>query len=103
MMEEKNARIDNTMLGFEDHGIFSSMIGLDYGGIHQGFGGCGMGGEFGTEYIKRLLKTVGVDQWEDLKGKHVRVRSERMKVHAIGHIIEDKWFSPEELAAEYEE
>ncbi len=109
--ETKNAKITSTMLGIEDHGILSCMIYLDYGGSGQGFGGYAMdqwserhgrriGAAYGAEFILRVLHAVGVERWEDLPGKHVRVRSTYSKVHAIGHIIEDRWFSPDDLAKE---
>ena len=105
-METKNAKITSTMLGYEDHGILSCMLYLSYGGSGQGFGGycldsydkekekriatihCGV-------WIAEILKIVGVEKWEDLKGQHIRVRSEHGKVHSIGNLLEDRWFNPE--------
>lgn len=112
--EVKNAKIRGTMLGIEDHGIMTAFIELDYGGAGQGFGGYGFdnphktkeepygrrGTAFGCEFIRRVLDVVGVEKWEDLKGKHVRVVATWDKVKRIGHIIEEKWFDPEELARE---
>lgn len=116
-MQIVNARIDSTMLGVEGHGILSCMIGLDYGGTHQGFGGYGMdeplkddtgkfirrqGTAFGCEFIRRVLEVVGVERWEDLKGQHVRVKRGdgwNGEILAIGHIIKDEWFDPKALAA----
>lgn len=107
--EIKNARISGTMLGWEDHGILTCMVSLEYGGSGQGFGGYTFdepvreGGEFkgrigtayGMEFVARILKVVGVEKWEDLKGKYVRVDASHTKVHRIGHVIEDRWFDPE--------
>lgn len=93
MIEEKNAIIRDTMLGFEDHGIFTCFIYLDYEGSGQGFGGYSIGDEF----IKEVLKTLEIDNWEDLKGERIRVRAEESKVHSIGHYLKDKWFTPEEF------
>ncbi len=73
-MEIVNARIDSTMLGIEGHGIMTCMIGLDYGGSHQGFGGYGfdqqkekgnydagrVGTVYGCTFILRVLEVVGV-------------------------------------------
>src|SRR5213594_3604403 len=78
-------RIERTMLGTEDHGIFTFMIQLDFGGTGQGFGGYALdqpkgraqnykgrhGTAFGMEAIIKLLDAVGVESWEDLKGKEV--------------------------------
>jgi len=110
MSEIKNAIIESTHLGNESHGIFSSMLHLNYGGLCQGFGGYGFdkpikdsGGKFerregtayGCEFIMRILETLEVETWEKLKGTHLRVDTERNKIHGIGHIIKDKWFYPE--------
>lgn len=119
----KNALIEDTMLGFEDHGIMTCFLHFDYGDAgHQGFGGYGLdepkkdsegkhigrfGSAYGMEFIKQILETVGVEKWEQLKGKYVRVRfSEKPsgwsdKIEAIGHITKDKWFSPKELGEKY--
>lgn len=94
------------MLGFEDHGIFTCMIHLDYGGAGQGFGGYCLAGSndkdtdgnfpnnYGANFIKKILEVVGVEKWEDLVGKHVRVKAEHTKVLEIGNILEDEWFNP---------
>jgi hypothetical protein len=96
-IEIKNAKIESTMLGFEDHGIFTCFLQLDYGGGGQGFGGYTLGGKYGSDFIKAILETVGVNEWEKLPGKHIRVKAERTKIHEIGNIIIDKWFNPSEI------
>lgn len=94
-MEIKNAKITGTMLGYEDHGILTCMIDLDYGGSGQGFGGYQLSdGHDLHRHITQILKTVGVEKWEDLKGKYVRVVAEHSKVHRIGNLLEEKWFDP---------
>lgn len=109
-VEIKNAKIRSTSLGYLGHGVVSCMIHLDYGDSAQGFGGycfdtpedVGLktfrrtGTAWGMEFIIRILNTVGVERWEDLLGKHVRVKCNFSKIHEIGNIIEDKWFNPEE-------
>lgn len=110
MTEIKNARINATMLGIEDHGIFTAYLTLDYGGSGQSFGGWSLctpqpnskpvkriGTAFGADFIMEVLRVVGVNSWEDLIGSYVRVKAEHTKVHSIGHITEDKWFYPEVL------
>ena len=105
-MKEKNAVIESTMLGIEDHGIMTCFLYLDYGGTCQGFGGYSLdvfdknkdkriGTAWGTEFVRRVLETIEVDSWEKLKGKHCRVVSDYGKVYRVGHIIKDKWFDPE--------
>jgi hypothetical protein len=77
---EKIAKIESTMLGYEDHGILTAYIHLDYGGSGQGAGGysfdqwdavterrithkCGM------DFIAGVLRAAGVDRWEKLPGR----------------------------------
>lgn len=96
-MEIQNAKITDTMLGYEDHGIFTCMLYLDYGGSCQGFGGYQLGKEYTDKHIQGIMKAVGVDKWEKLKGQMVRVKRDPGyggKILAVGHILEDKWFNP---------
>lgn len=115
VQETKNAIIESSTLGPESHGIFSAYLHLNYGGSGQSFGGYALdkhngerdarstrlGTEYGMEFIRRVLITVGVESWEKLKGQHIRVRADYGKVYAIGHFIEDKWFEPEADLAHY--
>jgi hypothetical protein len=110
MEESGNARIASTMLGYEDHGILSSMLHLELGGGgQQGFGGYTLDDRPAEEYggdrrpyvgaglwLAQVLRVVGVSKWEDLKGKHVRYERRNGMIKKIGHIIEDKWFDAEE-------
>lgn len=72
MKNLKNAKIESTMLGFEAHGIFTYYLNLDYGDASgQAFGGFALGGDYGSETIKKILETVGIEKWEDLRGRHI--------------------------------
>lgn len=110
--EIRNAKIESTMLGYEDHGILTCFVHLDYGGSGQGFGGYGLdqydkatdkrkGSAYGIAFIKGILDTLEVEKWEDLKGTHCRAEATFGKVLAIGHILKDKWFYPEKVLKEY--
>ena len=108
-MHIENGKIRDTMLGIEDHGIMTCWLSLDFSSAGQGFGGYAMD-SFSREQkgrigdgksimaIRKILETVGVEKWEDLKGKYVRVKRSTAfgKIDAIGHIVEEKWFSFEE-------
>jgi hypothetical protein len=90
----RNARITQTKLGYSGRG-FSIWLILDYGGAGQGFGGyTHMDSEKGIQFIKEVLRVVGVSQWEELIGQMCRVRATRHGVRAIGHIMKDEWFTP---------
>lgn len=78
------AKITSTMLGFEDHGIFTAVLHVDYGGSSQGLGCFAMGGKgwrdekptahiLSGEFIVRVLKACGVDTWEQLNGRTIHV------------------------------
>lgn len=94
MIETQNATITGTMLGFEDHGIFTSSISLNFGGTTQGFGGYSLHhGNSAALFIEGVLNTLKLDAWEKLIGTNVRARRGATgRLEAIGHIIEDRWF-----------
>lgn len=109
-MEIKNAQITGTMLGREDHGILTFMIFVKFGSC-----GCGIGGYAldyydkennkraysakSIEVISNILDVVGVDKWEELEGKYIRVKDNGWggTIDEIGNIIEDKWFNLREF------
>jgi hypothetical protein len=112
----KNAKITGTMLGVEDHGIMSFYLYLEYGAGGQGAGGYCLdnpiekdgkfikrvGSEAGMSLIIEILKVVGVDKWEDLKGEHIRVEATHNRVQKIGHFIKDKWLDFDEFFENYD-
>lgn len=113
-IERRNAIITGVMLGYEDHGIFTCMIGLDYNGAGQSFGGYCLdkwsekekrriGTAYGLDWIIQLLKTLDVSTMKKLEGIPVRVEASLDKVHRIGHFLKDQWFDPELLRKEYYE
>jgi hypothetical protein len=108
--EVENVKIESMMLGIEDHGIMTCFLNLKGHCMGVGFGGYSFdsrSGEeangYGIKFIRRILETMNVRNWEDLRGMHCRIRHTGLggKVQAIGHIVEDKWFDPEELRSEF--
>jgi len=110
-LEIKNARIKSTMLGMEDHGIFTAFLYVEGDNWACGFGGYGMdayakhlnkriGHRFGIDFIKGVLETLDVLTWEKLSGTFLRVETEGLggKIKRVGHPIKEKWFDPDELA-----
>lgn len=88
------------MLGFEGHGLLTCFLHLDLGGSNIGFGGYCIDGEYASKWIKEILNIAGVEKWEDLEGKYIRVEKEsgwNGKLVRIGHLLEDKWFNPKSL------
>lgn len=89
-MQRRLAKIDDTMLGYEDHGIVTFALFVDYeDGGYQGIGTYCIsdpdvdpdrkratiqrGTAYGMEMIIRILDAVGVRTWEELKGKYIWV------------------------------
>jgi hypothetical protein len=66
------AKIERTHLGFEDHGILTGSLHVNYGGAGQGIGGYSIATVAG-DYIKRTLEACGVRTWEELRGRTIYV------------------------------
>lgn len=108
MVNIRNAKITSTMLGREDHGIFTFFIFIEFSGC-----GCGIGGRAlddydratesrvfsskGLEAVSKILETVGVNTWEDLPGKYIRIEDDGLTVDEIGNLMEEKWFNIREF------
>ena len=79
---EKIAKIESTLLGYEDHGIFTAILYLHYGDSGQGAGMYSLdqydkkterrhGTAAGMDFIIGVLRACGVDQWEKVKGRTI--------------------------------
>lgn len=111
--EIHNAKITGTMLGIEDHGIMTFLVYLESDCWGIGFGGYALD-EYDTklerrvgigmslDLLKEIMEVVGVDKWEDLEGRYVRVASEGWggKALGIGNILKERWVYPEEFFSE---
>lgn len=98
-MEEKNARIEKTFLGIEDHDLFTFYLTLDYGNSGQGAGGYVLSGK-SFEIIRKILEIVKVDEWEELPGKHIKVKATHDKVYAIQNVLGGEWLDFEKYFEE---
>ena len=79
------AKITDTYLGVESHGIFTAVLTLDYGSSGQGTPGYALDGPLvkdgerigrwgipqGVDFIKAVIRAAGVEKWEDVKGRTV--------------------------------
>jgi hypothetical protein len=110
--------IDSTVLGVNDHGIFDCWLHIDFGGSMQGFGGYRLDeydettgdskpSEFGMAYIMSVMRVLGVDTWEKVKGRTIWVfrKSDYDQIVGIGsvpaHTKVHRVFFPKELAHKY--
>ena len=97
-IETRNAIIENTRLGFEYHDIFTFSLFISYGDVSQTAGGYVLSNnrdnkDISSKLITKILKVVGVNSWEELKGKYIRIKADYQKIYEIGNIIEDKWLN----------
>lgn len=105
-----NAKITDVSLNMKDHGVLVFYLTLDgygwgcnYGGYILGKGYLGSkefeGNAKGLEALMRIMDVVGVQSWEEIKGKYVRVINPDWGnvITTIGNIVENKWFNAEEF------
>lgn len=111
----QNAVITSTMLGYEDHGILTFWITVKGSGWGVSIGGNALDAYseqqeeriatgIGFQAVTEVMNVVGVEKWEDLKGKYIRVKSEGIgkRVSVIGNLMEDKWFDIDSFFKEAE-
>jgi hypothetical protein len=115
-----NGKITEADLSMAEQGVCIMLLslagdgwGVDYGGHVLGKGSVGAaefsGEAQGIEQIMRVMDTVGVSHFKDLKGSYIRIavhQKDNGRVNVIGNIIADKWFdiadffAPPEVKAE---
>jgi len=106
----ENAKITSVDLSMADHGVLTLQMTIEgkgwgcvLGGYVLGKGYLGAkefdGSPKGIEEIMRIMDVVGVERFNDMVGKYIRVESERWgsKIHKFGNIVEDKWFDYKEF------
>lgn len=104
-IEIKNAVIEAATISTKERGILECWLTLDYGGSGQGFGGHALYlpksfahhrlESVAGHHIYRIMQVAGVDSWDEVVGKTIRVKASWNSVHAIGHIVKDDWFCPD--------
>ncbi len=103
----KNAFITKASLGFDvPHGLLTAHITVENvagggslgGQLFEGRDGHGMPpfpSAGGVAFIRKVLETVGVNEWGHLVGQPVRYKvGPRNHMEAIGHATKDRWFNP---------
>ena len=104
-LEVKNAVIERASLTTENDGILTAFLNLDCGKtspIFYRYGlylpksfTCHSLKSFAGHFIFRVMEIAGVENWDELPGKTIRVRHNDGAIWEIGHIINDDWFCPE--------
>lgn len=70
------AKVESTHFGFEDHGVLTAYMHVNYGGMTQSVGGYFLGPNNGpacAEFMSRILRAFGVNTWEAVRGRTVYV------------------------------
>jgi len=102
-----NGRIKSSFLGFEQ-GMFTVHLYIETAHGTWGWGHYEIdnwdsktqsrhGSEFGVDVLVRLLKVAGVNNWNDLVGKYVRILVKDNLIYSIGNIIQDEWICVPEM------
>jgi hypothetical protein len=66
------AKVRDTFLGYEDHGILTASLQLDYGGASQGAGMYDLRTENEMfRFVDGFLQACGVNEWSKLKGRTI--------------------------------
>ena len=105
--EIKNAKITSVDLSMADHGVLCVEITLEGGSWGCVYGGYVLGKGYvdadddyfegdanGMESIIRIMDVVGVNRFNDMTNKIVRVATKGWGsiIKIIGNVIEEKWF-----------
>lgn len=99
-----NAKIKETRLGYESHGIFTFFLVVELeGGCSIGIGNIALdewndnekrriGTAIGLDMIIGILEVVGVKNWEDLPGKYIRVNKVGLgeSIKVIANVLDDR-------------
>lgn len=106
----ENARIAEVSLSMADHGCLVFGICVKGGGWGCNIGGWAIGHGYrnadyfdstgaGLVAMMKIMDVVGVEKWEDLRGKYIRVDSDGWgsTIHKIGNILKDDWFDIQEF------
>lgn len=106
----ENAVVEKVSITLDRDVFLTMWLQFKLNGYYQGFGGYvfdspskdggteRVGTAYGAEYIRRVMRLFDVSDMSLIEGQTCRVvrNAGVQKIIGIGHIIEDKWFFPEE-------
>lgn len=92
---EELGKVSEVFLGYEDHGILTMLLDIDFGGSGQGFGGMilsthdeksdkNRGTVAGTDLICRMLDLFHVRDLQKIKGRYVIALREKPMGNIVG-------------------
>ena len=104
-LQPKNAIIERATLTAGNHGMLSAWLFLKFDSASgQGFGGYSLYlpksfshhkiESVAGHFIWRCMEIAGVESWDKLPCKAIRVIGSHSQIDGIGHIINDDWFFP---------
>ncbi len=107
LLKVENAIIKSVSLSTADHGILSGWLHIEFDCGGCGFGGFALGKpegwklsrkrvDYAAEWIVRSINVAGVESWEKIPGRPIRVLHEGLGggIVAVGHFVKDEWFCP---------
>jgi hypothetical protein len=110
------ATVERTALGKEDHGILTANMTLGWDGSGVVFGGFCLdtpgpdsgdrvGSAYGLDYVIKVLETVGVESWEQLRGTQLIALFENSRwgspIKGIAGLATQHVFIPAEHAEQW--
>ncbi len=106
MIVTSNAVIEDAVITIQS-GRLTAWLFVEHPYGNQGFGGYALylpksfthhnpHSQTLGHFIWRVMEVVGVSNWSDLKGKHIRIQGDPSKITAIGNILKEKWYTPED-------
>lgn len=104
--ELKNARVKRARLGYEDHGLLTYALDLDFDGTMQSYGnllfsnrkeGVKVANAFGGQMIMSTLDLLEVRTWDQVSGSVCRALCDWSMIYAIGHFQKDLWLEADHV------
>jgi hypothetical protein len=102
-----NAVIKQTFIGIEQ-GVLGVYLGVHVGGdqlvriVNLQVESDGKPSARAGDLIRNILEIVGVDTWELLSERAVRIKVEEGSVVAVGNLLTDNWLNFKEFVDEYD-
>jgi hypothetical protein len=102
-----NAVIKQTFIGIEQ-GVLGVYLGVHVGGdqlvriVNLQVESDGKPSARAGDLIRNILEIVGVDTWELLSERAVRIKVEEGNVVAVGNLLTDNWLNFKEFVDEYD-